>query len=405
MAHHKSANNRVMAYKKLFAFSGTLLLLQQAAFAQVTGVIDTELLGLASQTDIAAFLSNPATLHAGSERYQYNLNTATGSYFNDKQELLDDFDDAEAEGERLQALSQERLLFPSDFEQQIAIFERMDGKLFTLAGGNVTAVSLPVKGIETTLVTSVVSRLATAFDYKQEDANTLRTAPIFGIIAPPDLKSRILIHGIAVSDIGINLSHQFEYFSGIRAGLTLKYQGVRLLERAIEIDDYEEITLDEFERGLKTDHHFNADIGLYKSWKRWHSSLAIKSLNSKTFTGQNGSKYQQNPGVYLGVGYQGESLIGALDWDVVPSQRRFGLLDDEQRVRLSGQYRLNRRWHLSGGLSFIMEGRDNDALSLGAGYHWESGAAVNGALVYAGPNELGGAIQIRFPFWKKTSRD
>lgn len=386
---------------KIFALLCTLGI-QQSVHAQSPEIIDTELLGLASQTDIAAFLSNPATLHADSDRYQYNLNTASGSYFNDKQQLLDDFDDAEAEGERLEALSQERLLFPSDFDRQIAIFERMDGKLFTLAGGNITAVSLPFEGIETTLVASVVSRLATAFDYNEEDATTLRTAPVLGIVSPPDLQSRIIIHGIAVSDIGINFSAPMQSLGGIRIGATLKYQGVRLLERAIEIDDYEEITLDEFEQGLKTRHNVNADIGIYKTWSRWHSSLSIKSLNSKTYTGPHGSKYRQEPGVYFGLGYRGDRLISALDWDVVPSQRRFGLLDDEQRVRISGQYRLNKRWHLSGGLGFIIEGRDNDALTLGAGYHWESGAAVNGALIYAGPNELGGAIQIRFPFWKKS---
>ncbi|MFT5605113.1 MAG: hypothetical protein ACI9G5_002078 [Paracoccaceae bacterium] len=365
-------------------------------------VLDTELSSLASQTDASRFLSNPATLHAGSDRYQYHLNTATGIYFNNKQQLLDDFDDAEDEGDRLQALSQERLLLPSDFERQIALFERMDGKLFTLAGGNVTAISLPFEGIETTLVASVVSRLATSFDYQEEDATTLRTAPLLGIIATPDLKSRIVIHGITVSDIGINMSQELQHFGGIRLGLTLKYQGVRLLERATEIDDYEEITLDEFKRGLKTVHNLNADVGIYKAWRLWHSSLTIKSLNSKTYTGPHGSKYRQNPGVIFGLGYRGEHVIGALDWDVVPSQRRFGLLDDEQRIRLSSQYRLNHRWHLSAGVGFIIEGRDNDALSMGAGYHWESGAAINGAFIYSGPDEMGGAIQIRFPFWKKA---
>ena len=369
---------------------------------QASNVIDTELGNLASQTDASRFLANPATMHAESTRYQYNLNSATGTYFNDKDQLLDDFEDAEEEGERLEALSQQRLLFPSDFDRQIAIFERMDGKLFTLAGGNVSAASLPFEGVETTVVSSVVSRLATAFDYKEEDATTLRTAPVLGIISPPDLKSRIIIHGIAVSDIGVNFYSNFSPLGGFRAGITLKYQGVRLLERSIEIDDYEEITLDEFKRGLNTEHNVNADIGIYKAWRRWHSSLTLKSLNSKTYTGPGGSKYRQNPGVFLELGYRGERVIGTLDWDVVPSQRRFGLLDDEQRVRLNGQYRLNRRWHLSGGLGFIIEGRDNDALTLGAGYHWESGAAVNGALIYAGPNELGGAIQVRFPFWKKS---
>ena len=384
-----------------FALGATLTFCAVMSAAQAATVIDTELSGLASQTDIASVLSNPATIHASSERYLYNLNTAGGTYFNDKAQLLDDFEDAEKEGERLQALSEQRLLFPSDFERQIAIFERMDGKLFTLAGGNISAVALPFEGVDTTLVTSVVSRLATSFDYREEDATTLRTAPILGILAPPDLKSRIIIHGIAVSDVGVNFSSDFAYFGGIRGGVTLKYQGVRLLERAIEIDDYEEITLDEFKRGLKTEHNLNADIGVYKAWSRWHSSLTLKSLNSKNYTGPGGSKYQQNPGVLLSLGYSGARVIGTLDWDVVPSQRRFGLLDDEQRVRLSGQYRLNRRWHLSGGLGFIIEGRDNDAVTLGAGYHWESGAAVNAALIYAGPNELGGAVQVRFPFWKK----
>lgn len=298
------------------------------------------------KTNMASILSNPASLHVGSKRYRYNLNTATGTYFNDKSRLLDDFDDAEEEGERLNALSQQRLLFPSDFDRQIAIFERMDGKLFTLSGGSINAVALPIDGVDTTIITSVVSRLATAFDYQPEDATTLRTAPILGVVTPPDLKSRIIIHGIAVSDIGVNFSRDMQWLGGIRAGITLKYQGVRLLERAIEIDEYDEITLDEFKRGLSTEHNLNADIGIYKSWSRWHSSLAITSLNGKTYTGPSGSQYRQNPGVLAGLSYKSERAVAALDWDVVPSQRRFGLLDDEQRVRLSGQYRLNRRWHL-----------------------------------------------------------
>lgn len=384
----------------------TLLLMAGAcsAYSAAQTTIDTQLLGLASQTDVSAFLSNPAALHATSPRYRFTLNSAGGGYFNDKQRLLDDFEDAEEEGERLRRLSSERLLFPSDFERQIAIFERMDGKLFTLSGGNITAVSLPVEALDLTLVSSVVSRLATAFRYDPEDANRLRTAPVLGIVSPPDLESRIIIQGIAVSDIGINLSHKWERFSDTRVGITLKYQGVRLLDKAIEIDDYEEITLDEFERSVETDHHINADVGIFKQWTRyWYSSLVVKSLNSKAYTSKSGNEYRQHPGVYVGLAYTGDRSLASLDWDIVPSQRRFGLLDDEQRVRLSGQYRLNHRWHVSGGVEAIVEGRDNDSLSLGAGYHWDSGAAVNMALIYAGPREFGGSIQVRFPFWKRDS--
>ncbi|MBB3046973.1 hypothetical protein FHR99_001209 [Litorivivens lipolytica] len=371
-----------------------------AAMAQTT--LDTQLLGLASQTDVSSFLSNPAAVHASSPRYRFVLNSAGGGYFNDQQRLLDDFEDAEEEGERLERLSQERLLFPTDFERQIAIFERMDGKLFTLSGGNISAVSLPVERLDLTLVSSVVSRLATAFRYDPEDANRLRTAPILGIAQRPDLESRIIIQGIAISDIGINLSHNWERFENTRVGITLKYQGVRLLDKAIEIDDYEEITLDEFERNIETEHHINADVGIYKQWTRyWYSSLVVKSLNSKSYTSKAGTEYRQHPGVAVGLAYTGDRSLGSLDWDIVPSQRRYGLLDDEQRVRLSGQYRLNRRWHLSAGVEAIIEGRDSDSLSLGAGYHWENGAAINMALIYADEREFGGSIQVRFPFWKR----
>lgn len=389
-----------MKLNKIYALAVSILWLPATANADTT-ILDTELLGLASQTDASALLANPATLHLENDRYRYSLNSAAGGYFNDKRRLLDDFEDAEEEGDRLEALSQQRLLFPSDFDRQIAIFERMDGKLFTLSGGNVAAVALPIDAVETTLVTSVVSRLATAFYYDPDDAQALRTAPILGIVRRPDLQSRILIQGVAVSDVGVNFSRPFPDFYDIRVGLTLKYQGIRLLEKAIEIDEYEDITLDEFRDALETNHQFNADIGFYKSWQRWHGSLVIKSLNGRTYRGESGNKYQQQTGVLMGIAWQGERTIAALDWDVVPSQRRFGLLDDEQRVRLSGQYRINNRWNVSAGGIAIVEGRDNDALSLGAGYHWPSGAAVNGALIYAGPDELGGSIQVRFPFWKR----
>ncbi|WP_372758878.1 hypothetical protein, partial [Litorivivens sp.] len=89
----------------------------QSLYAQQT-IVDTELLGLASQTDASSFIANPATMHLKNERYRYSLNSATGGYFNDKNGLLDDFEDAEEEGERIRELSNERLLFPSDFERQ-----------------------------------------------------------------------------------------------------------------------------------------------------------------------------------------------------------------------------------------------------------------------------------------------
>ncbi len=389
-----------MNLKYTSAFMAIFLWLPLTGNADTT-ILDTELLGLASQTDASALLANPATLHLTNDRYRYSLNSAAGGYFNDKRRLLDDFEDAEEEGDRLEALSQQRLLFPSDFDRQIAIFERMDGKLFTLAGGNVAAVSLPIDAVETTLVTSVVSRLATAFYYDPNDAQELRTAPILGIVERPDLESRIIIQGVAVSDIGLNFSKHLPDFYDLRVGVTVKYQGIRLLEKAIEIDEYEEITLDEFRDALDTNHQLNADIGVYKSWQRWHGSFVIKSLHGRTYRSDSGIEYQQRPGVLMGLAWQGDRTIAALDWDAVPSQRRFGLLDDEQRVRLSGQYRINDRWNVSAGGIAIIEGRDNDALSLGAGYHWPSGAAVNGALIYAGPDELGGSIQIRFPFWKR----
>ena len=276
----------------------------------------------------------------------------------------------------------------------------MDGKLLTLSGGGTLAASLPIDAVETTLVASAVGRIATAFDYVEEDANRLRTAPILGVVAPPDLESKIIIQGIAISDIGLNFSHSFGSLDDLRLGFTLKYQGVRLLERAIEIDEYEDISLSEFRRGLDINHHVNADLGVHKRWHNWHASVAVKSLRSKKFRAGNGLTYQLRPGVQLDLAYSADWGLAAINWDVAPSQRRFGLLDDEQRFRIGGQYRLNRRWHLSGGLQFVIEGRDDDAVNLGAGYTLGNGATINGALLYAGPREVGGAVQLRFPFWR-----
>lgn len=402
---HRLANIRIQPLKPLKLSLLLLLVLgSPAVFAEdpLDNHINTDLLNLASQTDAAAFLGNPATVYIQSARHDYVINSAIGSYFNDKDELIDDFDAAEEEGERLEALSRERLLLPSDFERQIAIFERMDGKILTLSGGGTVAASLPIEAVETTLVASAVGRIATSFDYAEEDADRLRTAPILGVVAPPDLESKVIIHGIAISDIGLNFSHSFSRFDDLRLGFTLKYQGVRLLERAIEIDEYEDISLSEFRRGLDINHHINADLGVYKRWQNWHASLAIKSLRSKKFRGTNGLTYQQRPGAQLDLAYSADWGLAAINWDVVPSQRRFGLLEDEQRFRIGGQYQLNRRWHLSGGLQFVIEGRDSDAVTLGAGYTLGNGATINGALLYAGPREVGGAVQFRFPFWRNN---
>lgn len=350
----------------------------------------------ASQTGVSKLWQNPAHIPSNDSDEPVWIGVGNGGYFNDRNQLLDAFDELQAESRRLEETSSQRPLLPSDVEPLIAALQAVDGRILTGSGGASFALSLPLTVLDLVLFSSASGRMATTFDYDPEDANTLRSATLIGAFTATDLESRIIATGVITTDIGVTAAKTVPEFYGARLGVTLKHQVISLFDRSIEIDEYEEGDLRDRHRNISTDRFTNIDVGVSKQWQRWSAGIAVANLIQEDARSPTGRKYHQQAGVRVDVGYQADRWAVSMSWDPIATQQGFGFLEDERRVSTQFQWQWSPDLSLNAGFHKVVEGRDDDAISLGAGWQISKRWSTKLAYLYAGAREQGGAFQIDY---------
>lgn len=350
----------------------------------------------ASQTGVSELWQNPAHIPSNDSDEPVWIGIGNGGYFNDREQLLDAFDELQAESRRLERTSSQRPLLPSDVEPLIAALQAVDGRILTGSGGASLALSLPTTVLDLVLFSSASGRMATTFDYDPEDANTLRSATLIGAFTATDLESRIIVTGVITTDIGITAAKTVPEFYGARLGVTLKHQVISLFDRSIEIDDYEEGDLRDRHRNISTDRFTNIDLGISKQWQRWSAGVAVANLIQEDARSPTGRKYYQQAGVRVDLAYQAERWSVAMSWDPAPTQQGFGFLEDERRLSTQFEWQWSEDLSLNAGFHKVVEGRDNDAVSVGGAWRISKRWSTQMAYLYAGAREQGGAFQIDY---------
>ena len=296
---------------------------------------------MASQTGMAGMWRGPSNVPEYKADRPWSVYIGGGFYLNDSENLIDAFlEVSEASEELEQNASSNPLGFvTADVEPLIATLEALDGKVLTTASSVAQAIPIqPIAGYELAIVNSLSLRVAASFNYEPDDADRLRLATISAGFAADDLESEILATGVIVADTGLNIARDFHgLFGTSRIGLTLKYQAIRLFERGVQLDDYEEEKLVDRHRDIKKHELINADIGLSHYWRKGvQTHITVNNINGRSYTGDRGGRYHHRPGVKVGTAYTKDNIMMMIEADATSTQNAFGLLRDEQCVRLAG---------------------------------------------------------------------
>ena len=364
----------------------------------------TALYSMASQTGLSGLWSSPANTPRYNPERPLALYIGGGFYFNDSENLIDAFLELQEAGEAVEASARSNPIgfVTVDVEPTIAAMEALDGKVLTIAAGSAQAIPLPpFRGYEFALLNSFSMRTASSFNYDEGDAQRLRESTRTAGFSASDLESEILATGVIIADSGLNVARDFFHDYGqTRIGTTIKLQSINFFERGVDIDDYEEEKLVDRERDIKRHTLVNADIGLSQYWKKnIQTHITVTNVNARTYRGERGSRYHHRPGLKVGTGWIGGRNTLLMEVDATSSQNGFGLLRDEQRVRLAGGHKINDKLGVNGAYQHVMQGRDDHAVSVGANWQPWQWLKLNSSFVYAGSREKGVGLsaELRFP--------
>ena len=129
-----------------------------------------------------------------------------------------------------------------------------------------------------------------------------------------NMTSVVLGRGAAVTEVGIALAKEFEFFGGVGVGMTPKFQKVDTFDYALNIETAD-ITLDE---GKKSYNSVNFDIGVGKDFKNnWKAGAVIKNLLPKTYTTSLNNKLETKPQVRVGATHQTSWSVVSMDLDLL----------------------------------------------------------------------------------------
>ena len=166
-----------------------------------------------------------------------------------------------------------------------------------MAGG---VVGIPSKKFAASVFVAGRAMGGMALDITAKDLDNIQVilnqlaANNFSPITDPTttMTSAVLGRGAVISEVGIALAKEFEFFGGMGVGMTPKFQKVDTFDYALNIETAD-VTLDE---GKKSYNSVNFDVGLGKDFKNnWKAGAVIKNLLPKSYITARGNKLEMTP--------------------------------------------------------------------------------------------------------------
>ena len=199
----------------------------------------------------------------------------------------------------------------------------------------------------------------------------------------PDLNSQVQIKAIAVAEVALSISREFEFFGEkVAIGLTPKLQQIETFHFVTEIDNDEDIDADAVEESRVSYNKTNIDIGLsyrFGGEDKWILGLVGKNLigeefdvaeadvkGSKNNVTLSGGTIALNPQYRAGLAYGGDWVTVAADLDLVDNDpiafekaTQYAAIGAELDAFDTVQFRAGYRTNL--------KGSNDEMVSLGAG--------------------------------------
>ncbi len=231
----------------------------------------------------------------------------------------------------------------------------------------------------------------------------------------PELDSYVEVVGIAISEVGVSLAHEFNV-EGRRfaIGVTPKLQSIETFHFVSEMDSDEDIEEDDFDDSRSSYSHFNLDVGasFYVDDKRkWLVGIMVKDLIGQSFDLADapvkgsltnavieGGSVSLSPKIRAGVAYKAKKFDLSADLDLTENDP-VAFEKATQYASFGGEWRPVSFLQLRGGLRTNLAG-DTNVVSLGAGLSpWKVHIDLAVLTDISKPEkELGAALETGFYF-------
>ena len=219
------------------------------------------------------------------------------------------------------------------------------------------------------------------------DANGALTNPT------GDLESSATATGVAITEVGVAMSKQFQLFgTEIAAGISFKVLDVEAFE------DTERIVNDRIavQQNDEPETHINFDIGIAKPiGERWRVGFAVKDIIPHNYKTSLGTIVRLRPRPRIGVAYQSGALQLAVDVDPLKS-KSLGNEPETQDAALGAEWVLSEKLKLRAGYRHDMVGNRDGILSAGLGTRWKR--MVFDAAYAQGGDSRAAALQFGIAF-------
>lgn len=223
-------------------------------------------------------------------------------------------------------------------------------------------------------------------------ANTVGTIGLSDAASNPDLKSSVQVVAVAIADIGLSFSREFD-FAGekVAIGLTPKLQKITTYHYADEIDGFDEVDEDSLEDSKEEYSKVNLDIGAsyrFGSEGNWVAGLVGKNLlggefdyadvvvTPKDSNGNpdplqpaysiDGGSVNLNPQFRAGIAYQSSWVNVALDVDLTENDP-IAFESATQYAAIGAEFDLFSTLQLRAGYRTNMSTTNADMVSVGLG--------------------------------------
>lgn len=199
--------------------------------------------------------------------------------------------------------------------------------------------------------------------------------------------------GVAITEVGVSMSRQFQLFGGpVAAGVSFKVLDVETFEDVERIVD-DRIRVDQND---ETETHINFDIGVVKSInERWRLGLAVKDIIPHNYKTSLGTIVRLRPRPRLGASYQNGALQIAADIDVVES-KPLGVERSTQEFAVGAEWTLGVALKLRTGYRHDLLGNREGIASAGFGTRWKR--LVVDAAYARGSDSRAAALQFGYAF-------
>jgi hypothetical protein len=353
--------------------------------------------GLAVADYTYGALLNPALTSNYQNEDDFNFNLNVGANVRDEDELIDKATDLV---DIFDAIENEALTL--DRVNQIqASLEEIDNLTAAVEAGASALISIPNQYVSASLFINSNVAVGVTANYDENDIVRLQNS-LGSEFDTDELKTAIYAQGIAISEVGINLSHQFKLLNqDITVGIAPKYQMINSISYLVNVSSFDEDDFDSDEYTIE-DENFNLDVGIRTSFDQWHFGATIKNLLKNDYEKKVPYADVDNtvtiePLMAIGAGFKNDWLQASIDLDINGVEDH---ISNENLQYLRAGLELDAYQWAQLRLGYRYDLKDNNGNFLTAGLGISPGDIINldVALTVSEEDEVGGAIQLGFSF-------